>query len=116
MGITGSPAPDGRHDEAAAVRGAGAHQSRLSVVARGSVDEFTKLGANFETDFQSAGVRANSAESNSYGLRLRLAYATIDKLDWGTSFLGGRSWSFLTMFKDGLKVGQENVPLTIDAQ
>jgi hypothetical protein len=53
-----------------------AHQSRLSIVARGSVNEFTKLGANFETDFQSAGVSANSVESNSYGLRLRLAYAT----------------------------------------
>jgi hypothetical protein len=92
------------------------HQSRLSIVARGSVDEFTKLGANFETDFQSAGVSANSVESNSYGLRLRLAYATIDKNDWGTSFLGGQSWSFLTMFKQDMTPGQELIPLTIDAQ
>jgi hypothetical protein len=93
-----------------------AHQSRLSIVARGSVNEFTKLGANFETDFQSAGVSANSVESNSYGLRLRLAYATIDKQDWGTSFLGGQSWSFLTTFKQDMTPGQELIPLTIDAQ
>jgi hypothetical protein len=93
-----------------------AHQSRLALQARASVNEFTKLGANFETDFQSAGVSANSVESNSYGLRLRLAYATVDKQDWGTSFLGGQSWSFLTMFKQDMTPGQELIPLTIDAQ
>jgi hypothetical protein len=112
---TGIPMPNNPNYHLSEFRES-AHQSRLSVVARGSVDEFTKLGANFETDFQSAGVSANSVESNSYGLRLRLAYATIDKLNWGTSFLGGQSWSFLTMFKDGLKPGQELIPLTIDAQ
>jgi hypothetical protein len=88
---TGVPMPNNPNYHLSEFRES-AHQSRLSVVARGSVDEFTKLGANFETDFQSAGVSANSVESNSYGLRLRLAYATVDKLDWGTSFLGGQSF------------------------
>ncbi|HEX3415613.1 MAG TPA: hypothetical protein VHT21_04290, partial [Stellaceae bacterium] len=72
---TGIPMPNNPNYHLSEFRES-AHQSRLSVVARGSVDEFTKLGANFETDFQSAGVSANSVESNSYGLRLRLAYAT----------------------------------------
>jgi hypothetical protein len=112
---TGIPMPNNPNYHLSEFRES-AHQSRLSLQARASVDEFTKLGANFETDFQSAGVSANSVESNSYGLRLRLAYATVDKQDWGTSFLGGQSWSFLTMFKDGLKPGQELIPLTIDGQ
>jgi hypothetical protein len=112
---TGIPMPNNPNYHLSEFRES-AHQSRLGLQARANVDEFTKLGATFETDFQSAGVSANSVESNSYGLRLRLAYATLDKQNWGTSFLGGQSWSFLTMFKDGLKAGQENVPLTIDAQ
>ena len=65
---TGIPMPNNPNYHLSEFRES-AHQSRLSVVARGSVDEFTKLGANFETDFQSAGVSANSVESNSYGLR-----------------------------------------------
>jgi hypothetical protein len=74
------------------------------------------LAGYFETDFQSAGTTSNSVESNSYTLRLRLAYATLDKQDWGTYFLGGQSWSLLTMFKEGMTPRQENIPLTIDGQ
>jgi len=93
-----------------------AHQSRLALLAEGRVDEFTKLGGYFETDFQSAGASSNSVQSNSYTLRLRQAYATVDKNDWGTYVLGGQAWSFLTMFKDDMTPRQENIPLTIDAQ
>ena len=93
-----------------------AHQSRLAMLAEGRVDEYTKFDGYFETDFQSAGASSNSAESNSYTLRLRQAYATAYKDDWGTYILGGQAWSFLTMFKDDMTPRQENIPLTIDAQ
>jgi hypothetical protein len=93
-----------------------AHQSRLALLAEGRVDEYTKLDGYFETDFQSAGTGSNSVQSNSYTLRLRQAYATVDKNDWGTYILGGQAWSFLTMFKDDMTPRQENIPLTIDAQ
>jgi len=93
-----------------------AHQSRLALEALGSVDQDTKLTGDFETDFQSAPANSNSVQSNSYGLRLRLAYAELNKQDWGTYFLGGQSWSFLTMFKQDMTPGQELIPLTIDAQ
>jgi hypothetical protein len=112
---TGIPMPNNPNYHLSEFRES-AHQSRLALQARASVNEFTKLGGTFETDFQSAGVSANSTESNSYGLRLRLVYATLDKQDWGTSFLGGQSWSFLTMFKEDMTPGQELIPLTIDAQ
>ena len=93
-----------------------AHQSRLALQALGSVDQDTKLTGDFEIDFQSAPANSNSVQSNSYGLRLRLAYAELNKQDWGTYFLGGQSWSFLTMFKQDMTPGEELIPLTIDAQ
>src|SRR5207249_3456692 len=75
-----------------------AHQSRLALLAQGRADEDTKLAGYVETDFQSAGTSSNSVESNSYTLRLRQAYATLDKRDWGTYILGGQAWSLLTLF------------------
>ena len=112
---TGIPMPNNPNYHLSEFRES-AHQSRLALQALGSVNDDTKITGYFETDFQSAGVSANSVESNSYGLRLRLAYAELDKRDWGTYFLGGQSWSFLTMFKQDMTPGQELIPLTIDAQ
>jgi len=93
-----------------------AHQSRFAMLAEGRVDEDTKLDGYFETDFQSAAASSNSVQSNSYTLRLRQAYATADKQDWGTYILGGQAWSLLTLFKDDMTPRQEDIPLTIDAQ
>jgi hypothetical protein len=112
---TGIPMPNNPNYHISEFRES-AHQSRFALLAQGRVDEDTKLAGYFETDFQSAGTTSNSVESNSYTLRLRLAYATLDKQDWGTYFLGGQSWSLLTMFKEGMTPRQENIPLTIDGQ
>jgi predicted porin len=90
---TGIPMPNNPNYHLSEFRES-AHQSRLALQARASVNEFTKLGGTFETDFQSAGVSANSTESNSYGLRLRLAYATLDKRDWGHLSLAGSPGAF----------------------
>jgi hypothetical protein len=112
---TGIPMPNNPNYHISEFRES-AHQSRFALLAQGRVDEDTKLAGYFETDFQSPGTTSNSVESNSYTLRLRLAYATLDKQDWGTYFLGGQSWSLLTMFKEGMTPRQENIPLTIDGQ
>ena len=93
-----------------------AHQSRLAMLAEGRVDENTKLDGYIETDFQSAAASSNSVQSNSYTLRLRQAYATADKNDWGTYILGGQAWSLLTLFKDDMTPREEEIPLTIDAE
>ena len=77
-----------------------AHQSRLSIVARGSVDEFTKLGAQLRDRFpERGGERELGREQQLWAALAPSLRYTIDKQDWGTSFLGGQSWSFLTMFK-----------------
>ena len=49
-------------------------------------------------------------------MRLREAYATADKNEWGTYILGGQAWSLLTLFKDDMTRREEDIPLTIDAQ
>src|SRR6266436_7580754 len=93
-----------------------AHQSRLALLAQGSVKEDTKLAGYFESDFQSAATTSNSVESNSYNPRLRQAYATLDKRDWGTYILGGQAWSLLTLFNSDMTPRREQIPLHIDAQ
>src|SRR5262249_31762713 len=90
--------------------------SRLAMLAQGSVNEATKLAGYVETDFLSAGTTSNSVETNSYTLRLRQAYATANKNDWGTYILGGQAWSLLTLFKEDMTPRQEDIPLTIDGQ
>jgi hypothetical protein len=95
---------------------AGQHWRCRRRAATGSVNEDTKLAGYFESDFQSAATTSNSVESNSYNPRLRQAYATLDKQDWGTYFLGGQTWSLLTMFNEDMTPRRENIPLTIDGQ
>jgi outer membrane murein-binding lipoprotein Lpp len=93
-----------------------ARQSRLAMLIQGNVDPHQTLAAYFETDFISAGTTSNSNESNSYTLRLRHAFATYDNTNWGFHFLGGQSWSLLTMDKVGIIPRQEAIPYTIEAQ
>jgi len=93
-----------------------ARQSRLSLLATSDVDPTTHVAAYYEMDFLGAAGTANSKESNSYNLRIRNIYATIDWDDLGLHFLGGQSWSLATMYSKGLLARDENVPLTIDAQ
>jgi hypothetical protein len=93
-----------------------ARQSRLSLLASGDPNANTALAAYFELDFLGSGTTSNSVESNSYVPRLRQAYATYARSDWGMYFLFGQSWSLLTMDKVDMMPRQENIPLTIDAQ
>ena len=112
---TGIPLPQSPNYHTGEFRGT-ARQSRLSLLVQGDADSATHLGAYYETDFLSSGTTSNSTESNSYTLRLRQAYATLDQTDWGLHVLGGQAWSLMTMNKVGITPRQEDVPLTIDAQ
>lgn len=112
---SGIPMPNSSSYHMSEFRGT-ARQSRLSLLAQGKVDPDTDIAAYFETDFLGAAPTANSNESNSYNLRIRNIYATIDRSDLGLHVLGGQNWSLLTMNKKGIMPRQENVPMTIDAQ
>ena len=93
-----------------------AHQTRVSLSGQGKVDPDTSLAGFIETDFQSAATTSNSIESNSYNPRLRHAYATLDRSDFGLHLLGGQTWSLLTLFQHDMTPRQENIPLVIDGQ
>ncbi len=84
-----------------------ARQSRLSLLAEGDFDKNTLLAAYFETDFLGASTLSNNGESNSYVLRIRHLYTTVDKPDWHIHFLAGQTWSMATAFKEGLTTGTQ---------
>lgn len=112
---TGIPFPNSALYHENEFRGS-ARQSRISLLAEGTVSPTQKLAAYFETDFQGGSPTANQNESDSYSLRLRLGYATYDNADWGLHVLGGQNWSLLTQQQVGITPRREDIPLTIDAQ
>jgi hypothetical protein len=93
-----------------------ARQSRLSLMAQGDVSSDTHLTFYNEMDFLGAAQTANSNESNSYNLRIRNMYATIDWDSLGLQLLAGQSWSLVTANTHGITPRNELVPATIDAQ
>ena len=93
-----------------------ARQSRFSLLTQGDVDPVTHLAGYGEVDFLGAAQTANSNESNSYNLRARHLYLTVDNDFWGAHLLAGQTWSLATMNTKGIVPRQEDIPLTIDAQ
>ena len=93
-----------------------ARQSRLTIMAHGDVNSDTHLTFWNEMDFLGAAQTANSNESNSYNLRIRNMYATIDWDSLGLQLLAGQNWSLVTPNTHGITPRNELVPATIDAQ
>ena len=93
-----------------------ARQSRLTVMATGDVDSDTHLTFWNEMDFLGAAQTANSNESNSYNLRIRNMYTTIDWDSLGLQFLAGQNWSLATANTHGITPRNELVPTSIDSQ
>jgi len=93
-----------------------ARQSRLTIMAQADVSSDTHLTFYNELDFLGAAQTANSNESNSYNLRIRNIYTTIDWDSLGLQLLAGQSWSLATANTHGITPRNELVPATIDAQ
>ena len=94
-----------------------ARQSRFSLLAQGPKSGGWQGEAYLETDFLSAGTSSNSAESNSYTLRMRNFYGVLRNTDMDWFLLAGQSWSLATMYGNAmLNPRTERVPQTIDAQ
>ena len=93
-----------------------ARQSRLSVLAQGNANADTHLAFYGEFDFLGAAQTANSNESNSYNLRIRNVYGTVDWDAEGIELLAGQSWSLATLNNHGITPRNEVIPATIDAQ
>lgn len=93
-----------------------ARQSRLSVLAQGNADADTHLAYYGEFDFLGDAQTGNSNESNSYNLRIRNVYGTIDWDAEGVELLAGQNWSLVTLNSHGITPRNEVSPATIDAQ
>lgn len=96
---------------------ASARQSRFSMLAQAPVTDSITGESYLETDFLSAGVSSNSAESNSYTLRVRNFYGLMRDPGAGWYLLGGQNWSLATLYSNALLSPRgERAPQTIDAQ
>ena len=93
-----------------------AGQSRVSALVEGDYNPDVHISGYGELDFLGAANTANSNESNSYNLRIRNLYGTIDWQDEGWHVLAGQSWSLLTLQGKGITPRNEIIPATIDAQ
>jgi hypothetical protein len=95
---------------------ASARQSRVSGLAEADVAPDIKLTGYGEFDFLAAAQTANNNESNSFNLRIRHLYSTLDLKRYGLSFLAGQNWSLAVLNDKGITPRNEVIPLTIDAQ
>lgn len=94
-----------------------ARQSRFSLLAQGPHTGSLSAEGYLETDFLSAGTSSNSAESNSYTLRLRHFYSVLRDSDSDWYLLAGQNWSLATLYATAqLNPRSERIPQTIDAQ
>jgi hypothetical protein len=94
-----------------------ARQSRFSLLAQGPKAGGYQGEAYLESDFLSAGTSSNSAESNSYTLRMRHFYGVLRNTDQDWYLLAGQNWSLVTMYGSAmLNPRSERIPQTIDAQ
>jgi hypothetical protein len=94
---------------------ASARQSRFALLVQGPHVFGLRPEYYMETDFLGAAPTANSRESNSYNLRMRVFYGAFTT-DNDFYLLAGQSWSLATLYKKGLHARDEDVPATIDAQ
>ncbi|HEY8032251.1 MAG TPA: hypothetical protein VIF02_07715 [Methylocella sp.] len=93
-----------------------ARRSRFAVLVMGDVNPATHLAGYGEFDFLGAAQTANSNESDSFNLRQRQIYATVDQDDFGAHLLAGQAWSLVTMNTIGIVPRTEATPLVIDDQ
>ena len=93
-----------------------ARQSRLSLLVQGNINANTHVAMYDEMDFLGGAQTANSNESNSYNLRIRNIYGTIDWDAEGLEVLAGQNWSLLTLNAKGITPRNEVIPATIEAQ
>lgn len=93
-----------------------ARQSRLSLLAQGDVSDTIHVAGYYEMDFLGGAQTANMNESNSFNIRQRHLYSTLDWDTYGLHVLAGQTWSLITLDGKGITPRSEVTPLSIDAQ
>lgn len=93
-----------------------ARRSRAALLVRGDIDPATHLGGYGEFDWLSAAQTANLNQSDSFNLRIRHLYLTVDNDEWGAHLLAGHAFTLATMNIIGILPRKENTPITIEDQ
>ncbi len=91
-----------------------ARQSRATLLAETHIGS-AKVSGYYEADFLGAGTTSNNRQSNSYVVRQRQLFASVE-FATGLTVTGGQMWSLATENKKGILNRQENFPLQIDPQ
>jgi hypothetical protein len=93
-----------------------ARQSRVTAALTAEPDPVTKLTGYLAVDFLGGAPTSNYNESNSWTPRLREAWISYARSDWGFYVLGGQSWTLATMNAKGVDPTAIFLPLQIDPQ
>lgn len=94
-------------------RGNARAQSRLGLLVEGYANPATKLTGYIETDFGSTVAGPNAVQSSPFLLRLRQAWAQIDKKD-GLTLTVGQDWVLWTPNRKGIATRQEWIPIDLE--
>jgi hypothetical protein len=93
-----------------------ARRSRAALLVRGDVDPATHLGGYGEFDWLSAAQTANLNQTDSFNLRIRHLYMTVDNDEYGAHLLAGHAFTLATMDIIGILPRKENTPIVIEDQ
>ncbi len=90
-------------------------QSRAALLIEANISPSILGAGYFESDFNSAGATTNFTQTNSFTMRVRNIYATLDFLDTGFHVLAGQNWSLMAVNSKGITPRNEVSPPTIDS-
>jgi len=93
-----------------------ARRSRAALLVRGDVDTATHLAGYGEFDWLSAAQTANLNQTDSFNLRIRHLYMTVDNDEFGAHLLAGHAFTLATMNIVGILPRKENTPVVIEDQ
>ncbi|MGA7386027.1 MAG: hypothetical protein WBW81_15435 [Methylocella sp.] len=93
-----------------------ARRSRAALLVRGDVTPTTHLSGYGEFDWLGAAQTGNENQTDSFNLRIRHLYMTVDNDDFGAHFLAGHAFTLATMNIIGILPRTENTPITIEDQ
>ena len=93
-----------------------ARRSRAALLMRGDVTPTTHLAGYGEFDWLSAAQTANTNQTDSFNLRIRHLYMTVDNDEWGAHLLAGHAFTLATLDIQGILPRKENTPIVIEDQ
>jgi hypothetical protein len=93
-----------------------ARRSRAALLVRGDVNPATHLAGYGEFDWLGAAQTANSNQTDSYNLRIRHLYMTVDNDEFGAHLLAGHAFTLATMNIIGILPRKEDTPIVIEDQ